>query len=192
MLALLSRHKLTLVAVVVTAFLFSAGPSVARQAAVAFAENSHKVDGKHAVGAGASVANRKGKLVATSGTTGRLPNNIIGKAKDANKLDGIDSTGFVTTPGQMRIVVAGTLQSNGTVLTGTENFTATRESAGRYVVDIPSVNYFYADYVAVATAASGNATSSSIGGDLLLQTQDMAGVATDSQVNFVVYEIAAP
>ena len=43
-----------------------------------FAHNSDKVDGRHAVGARASVDARKGKLVATSLTTGLLPDNIIG------------------------------------------------------------------------------------------------------------------
>lgn len=56
-----------------------------------FAHNADKVDGKHAVGAGASVATRKGALVATSPTTGRLPDNIIAKAPNADKVDGIDS-----------------------------------------------------------------------------------------------------
>lgn len=55
-----------------------------------FAHNSDKVDGKHAVGAGTSVSNRKGKLVAT-GSAGRLPNNIIAKAPNADTVDGIDS-----------------------------------------------------------------------------------------------------
>ena len=63
------------------------GPAVAG-AVVTYAQNSDKVDGKHAVGAGASTAARKGKLVATSPTTGRLPNNIIAKAPDAAKLGG--------------------------------------------------------------------------------------------------------
>jgi hypothetical protein len=54
---------------------FAAGPTVA-QAAVD-AVNADTVDGKHAVGAGASVSARKGKLVATSGASGRLPSNII-------------------------------------------------------------------------------------------------------------------
>lgn len=71
------------------------GPAVSAVSAVFDAQNADKVDGKHAVGAGASTANRKGKLVATSGTTGRLPNNIIAKAPDANKLDGFDSTKFL-------------------------------------------------------------------------------------------------
>lgn len=52
------------------------------------ANNAHKVDGKHAVSSGASVNNRKGKLVATDPDTGRLPNNIIGEAKDSKKLGG--------------------------------------------------------------------------------------------------------
>lgn len=41
------------------------------------AKNADKVDGKHAVSAGATVAQRKGKLVATNPKTGRLPHNIV-------------------------------------------------------------------------------------------------------------------
>lgn len=64
------------------------GPVVAR----AFdASNADKVDGKHAVGAAATVNQRKGKLVATDPETGRLPNNLIKKAPDADKVDGIES-----------------------------------------------------------------------------------------------------
>jgi hypothetical protein len=70
-----------------------AAPAVASTVAD-FAKNAGKVDGKSAVSSTASVAKRKGKLVATSSTTGRLPDNIIGKAPDANLLDGKDSTAF--------------------------------------------------------------------------------------------------
>jgi hypothetical protein len=52
------------------------------------AKNAHKVDGKHAVGSGASVQQRKGKLVATNPKTGRLPDNIIASAPDADRLGG--------------------------------------------------------------------------------------------------------
>ena len=89
----LRSHLPTIVTAVVVASLVAGGPAVA--AAVYDAVNSDKVDGKHAVGSGASVENRKGKLVATSGTTGRLPNNIIAKAPDADLLDGKDSTSFL-------------------------------------------------------------------------------------------------
>lgn len=68
-------------------------------AAIYDAVNADKVDGRHAVGAGASVGARAGKLVAT-GTTGRLPNNIIAKAPDANLLDGLDSSAFLRATGK--------------------------------------------------------------------------------------------
>jgi hypothetical protein len=53
-----------------------------------FAHNADKVDGKHAVGSGASIANRSGKLVATDPNSGLLPNNIIATAPDADRVDG--------------------------------------------------------------------------------------------------------
>jgi hypothetical protein len=68
-------------------------PAAARSVA-RFARNADKVDGKHAVKSSAPIPKRKGKLVATSTATGRLPNNIIKKAPDAGKLDGIDSSAF--------------------------------------------------------------------------------------------------
>ncbi|MDP3890156.1 hypothetical protein [Nocardioides sp.] len=94
-----SRQRTTLIiatTALVVAIAGSAGPVTA---AVFDAVNAHKVDGKHAVGAGASVQKRKGKLVATN-SAGRLPNNIIAKARDADKLDGIDSTGFLRKDAQ--------------------------------------------------------------------------------------------
>ena len=80
----------------VTATVTVGAPAVA-DAVVRYARNADKVDGKHAVPASASTAERKGKLVATSGTTGRLPNNIIGKAADEDKLDGRDSYRYALT-----------------------------------------------------------------------------------------------
>lgn len=83
-------------AIAVVAASVVAGPSAAVAAYVA---NADKVDNKHAVGAGAAVSKRKGKLVATSGTTGLLPNNIIAKALDADRLDGLDSSAFLPASG---------------------------------------------------------------------------------------------
>jgi hypothetical protein len=88
----LRRHLPIIITAVLTATVFSAAPTVARAAYDAV--NSDKVDGKHAVGAGASAASRAGKLVATN-SSGRLPNNIIDKAPDSNALDGRDSTEFL-------------------------------------------------------------------------------------------------
>lgn len=73
-----------------------AGPAAA---AAVYVANADKVDNKHAVGAGAGADARKGKLVATSPKTGRLPNNIIGLAPDSDRLDGFDSADLL--PGQL-------------------------------------------------------------------------------------------
>jgi hypothetical protein len=65
-----------------------AGAPAIGAAVVRYARNAGKVDGKHAVSSGATRAKRKGKLVATSRRTGRLPNNIIAKAPNAARLGG--------------------------------------------------------------------------------------------------------
>src|ERR671914_145733 len=70
-----------------TALVMTGAPAIA-DAVARYARNAGKVDGKHAVGASASRAKRKGKLVATSQRTGRLPNNIIAKAPNAARLGG--------------------------------------------------------------------------------------------------------
>lgn len=84
---LLVRDMRTVVVAVVAASVV-AGPTAA---AAVYVANADKVDNKHAVGAGASMSARAGKLVATS-SGGRLPNNIIAKAGNADRLDGKDST----------------------------------------------------------------------------------------------------
>jgi hypothetical protein len=83
----LLRSRLALfLAGALSAALVIGGPAAAR--AVYDASNAHRVDGKHAVGAGASPARRAGKLVATN-RQGRLPNNIIRKAPDSARLGGL-------------------------------------------------------------------------------------------------------
>ena len=90
------NHLSTIVVAVVAASVAAGAPAIAHGVQHAlFAHNADKVDGKHAVGAGATVTQRRGRLVATNGTTGRLPNNIIAKAPDANMLDGLDSSSFM-------------------------------------------------------------------------------------------------
>lgn len=89
-----STRRLPLVlstAALVIALAGTGGPVLAR----AFdANNADRVDGKHAVGAAAPVAKRKGKLVA-AGKNGYLPNNAIKRAQNADKVDGIDSPELV-------------------------------------------------------------------------------------------------
>jgi hypothetical protein len=86
MLRHLSRHLAVFLAALMGVVVGSVGPGIAQAAYDAV--NADKVDGKHAVGAGASITNRKGKLVATDPLTGKLPNNIISKALNAVALNG--------------------------------------------------------------------------------------------------------
>lgn len=92
----LSRDLRTTVIAVIAASVV-AGPSAA---AAAYVANADKVDNKHAVSSGATTAARKGKLVATNPTTGLLPNNIIAKALNSDRLDGLDSTAFLPAGGK--------------------------------------------------------------------------------------------
>lgn len=96
---MLSRENIKIVAVAAGCLVVGLSlPAAAGQARAIYANNSDKVDGKHAVGSGASTAQRKGKLVATNPRTGKLPNNIIGQAPDAAKLGGYSHAKLRTIP----------------------------------------------------------------------------------------------
>jgi len=124
----------------------SGGPALAK--AAFDARNAHKVDGLHAVGADASVNERAGRLVATAPRSGRLPNNIIAKAPDADRLDGKNASAFVAAPANQRFAIIYPL-SNGTVGfmairedasvrdKSDPNATVTRVGKGRYCINAP-------------------------------------------------------
>jgi hypothetical protein len=107
----LRQHLTTSLAVALGVMIGSVGPGVAQAAYDAV--NADKVDGKHAVGSGATVDARKGKLVATSPTTGLLPNNLIAKALDSSKLNGYphQSLRFLSLPVQAVDVYGAATQS---------------------------------------------------------------------------------
>lgn len=83
----LRTHATTILVAMITAAVTAGGPAIAEVLAD-YARDADKVDGRHAVHANTSVPNRKGKLVATDGTTGRLPDNIIRQARDSARLAG--------------------------------------------------------------------------------------------------------
>lgn len=68
-------------------------PAAARSV-VDFARNADRVDGRHAVGARASLTERRNKLVSTN-KKGYLPNNIIRRAPDSARLGGRPAARFV-------------------------------------------------------------------------------------------------
>jgi hypothetical protein len=106
--ARMGKHGTTILVAMAVAMVTAGGPALARTV-VDFAKNAGKVDGKKAVGANSSIHHRKGKLVATSKTTGRLPNNIIAKAPNAAKLSGHPASDFLFRPKSTQTyTVAGT------------------------------------------------------------------------------------
>lgn len=133
------------VAALVTSAVTAGGPALA---GAVFATNSDKVDGKHAVSASASIAKRRGKLVATD-RRGYLPNTLIRKALDADRLDGLDGAAFarasqVYTKAQVdamrgrRILGFGTISSDGTFPSiNVPGATMSRTGTGSYAITIP-------------------------------------------------------
>jgi len=94
----LRRDLRTALVAGVVAVLVTSTPSIAAKV-----KNADKVDGKHAVAAKASVKKRAGKLVATD-RSGHLPDDIVRKPADADRLDGLDSTAFrsrTAAPGEL-------------------------------------------------------------------------------------------
>jgi hypothetical protein len=140
----LRKHLPTVIIAVVASAVTAGAPAIAHGVQHAlFAHNSDKVDGKHAVGAGATVNKRKGKLVATKATTGRLPNNIIAKAPDANKLDGINSSGFLRGV-RMRTGTPFTVSRN-SFNDGTASCAGSEQATGGGV--FPNSNVFFPNVV---------------------------------------------
>jgi hypothetical protein len=141
----LKTHAPLIVAIVVVAILTTAGPALARAAFDAM--NAHKVDGFHAVAAGAAPAHRAGKLVATNGA-GHLPNNIISKAPNSAKLNNLPVSAFASK----------ILYSNGIYSVGdasycpTATFTPTRPSYALINVDIDVIGGGGGGGVAMAAA----------------------------------------
>jgi hypothetical protein len=90
------QHVTVLVAAALGVMIGSVGPGVAQAAYDAV--NADKVDGKHAVGYGATTTQRRGKLVATNATTGLLPNNIIRRAQDSARINGYGHAALRSMP----------------------------------------------------------------------------------------------
>lgn len=85
----------------ITGAVAASAPAIAHGVHAMFANNADKLDGKHAVGAGATINYRRGKLVTTKRSTGRLPNNIIAKAPNAARLGGLKKSAFVQGRGKV-------------------------------------------------------------------------------------------
>jgi hypothetical protein len=124
------------------ALLISAAHAGGPALASAMAGNSDTVDGFHAVKAGSSVKQRKGKLVATDAKTGRLPNNIIKIARDSKRLGGKPASSYL-----------GSADAAATYET-TAHAQATYETAAHAAVTYESAAHAAATYATYAEAAA--------------------------------------
>ncbi|QZY30371.1 hypothetical protein [Nocardioides coralli] len=172
------------------------GPALAR---LVFADNADKVDGKHAVGSKASATQRKGKLVATSKRTGRLPNNIIRKAGDSDLLDGRDANDFLSLSSPAGRLVGEGLVSSAGALSGAAGagMTASKTGTGFYSVLLPGLRPGCVGTIPnlVATPFGGgqvavpSVTTNCGSGDtsMAVATSNSAGTATDGSFFFAVF-----
>lgn len=72
----------------------------------------------------------------------------------------------------------------------TTNFTCTKTGTGAYSITITGETYFYSDYVTTVTliATVGMVRTSSVSGNLLINTYDATGAAADRMFQFIVYK----
>lgn len=136
MLTRLKSHLPTILVAVTAAIVTAGVPPLA--AAVFDAQNADKVDGHHAVGAGASKAQRAGKLVATD-NGGYLPNNIIRKALDSKKLGGIKASAYRRR--LARLVVVAKSGGDFTSVSAALNSINDASAGNRYLVYIAPGTY---------------------------------------------------
>jgi hypothetical protein len=130
------KHLPTILVAVVAAMVTAGLPPLA--AAVFDANNAHKVDGRHAVGAGASKADRAGKLVSTD-PAGYLPNNIIKKALNAQKLGGLTAKSFRRR--FARVVVVAKSGGDFTTVQGALTSISGASASKRYLVFVAPGTY---------------------------------------------------
>ena len=138
----IKAHAPVLITAAVVSALTAGGPAIATAAFDAM--NAHKVDGKHAVGAGASINDRAGKLVAT-GRSGHLPNNIIVRAPDSARLGGLRLNEVRTQ--WLSVTAGGTIYGSSPAAA---SVSVTHPATGTYCVSDNGIN---------TTSVSGNVQS---------------------------------
>jgi hypothetical protein len=154
------RTKLPIVLSVtalVVALAGTSGPAIAHGVAHAlYAHNADKVDGKHAVGAAATVNQRKGKLVATSATTGKLPVNIVNIPGAFARVaaDGTLQPNVAYFPAQVKGVDTGdVVKGEGAAATGTYCFGSLGFRPSSAIVSLDNADAAAADRNLIASVA---------------------------------------
>ncbi|MBK7291455.1 MAG: hypothetical protein KBF82_00685 [Chitinophagaceae bacterium] len=88
-------------------------------------------------------------------------------------------------------VCYGNVESDGTVNTGSNNFSIDKTGVGRYVITISSHTFHYQTYLATVTPSFVStpriAVTTSFNGDLIVRVFDITGNLIDCNFNFVVH-----
>lgn len=166
-------HLITIAVATAAVALTATGPALASNLKKAvFADDSDRVDNFHAVSSTATRADRANKLVATN-AGGRLPNNIIVQAPDANTLDGIDSTNLLpggTVP--RGTTIRGVYATMGT--TNAQQFSIASHDLtfGYQLASAPTVNVLHVGDPATAACPGSSAAPSATPGNLCVYESD--------------------
>ncbi len=120
----------------------------------------------------------------------------IGNENPSEKLEvagNIKTTGEIhskdTGNANMLAIAYGAINSNGEISSGSDNFSITRTAVGKYSIQITGESYILWDYpTLVSRTRIGFIESGSVGGKLLVDTFNTAGVAEDAIFSFVVYK----
>jgi hypothetical protein len=88
-------------------------------------------------------------------------------------------------------IAYGTVSATGTIHSGSGNFSVTKATTGRYDITISGENFFFSNYIALATRVGGGPgmmSTSSGSGDLFVYSYNSSGAADDNVFSFVVYK----
>jgi len=106
------------------------------------------------------------------------------------------STDSISAQVPMEPIAYGYLLEDGSNETSTFNVSSTfyNSNAGQYEITIDGVDYFYSDFVTVVTPGTARngqpliASTSSVGGNLVVVLQDVAGNHVQGDFQFVIYQ----
>jgi uncharacterized protein (DUF342 family) len=87
-------------------------------------------------------------------------------------------------------IAYGTISATGSILSGSGNFSVNKTATGTYSISINNETYVYSNYTAVGSVSGSlaNLVTSSVSGNLLINTYTIAGVAADAIFQFIVYK----
>ncbi|MRI00935.1 hypothetical protein GH721_10390 [Kriegella sp. EG-1] len=121
---------------------------------------------------------------------------------DVNPSEKLEVAGNIKTSGELHTaatgnanmvpIAYGNIDDDGSIYSGTGNFTVIKNGAGRYRIKIAGEIYNYnIGYTTIATrntSTVGFIGINALGTDLLVNTKDITGVNTDAMFMFVVYK----